>query len=209
VKITKEMIRAKFGDDYVATERTFRLGIGKFFSYHIAERFQDKRVLETCTGGGFCTISLARVAEHVVTVEVDPDHQLQAAENIERAGLGAKVTFISGDILSGDVLKRCGNFDAAFLDPDWAIAGTDHVYRFKNSNTRPPSDLLLASLLGRCDSVALVLPASVDQEELDGLPQHELETLYLDGMPELVCLYFGPLMHSPGLATSWYATAPR
>ncbi len=34
-------------------------------------------------------------------------------------------------------------FDAAFLDPDWALSGPSHVYRFQRSNTRPPADMLL------------------------------------------------------------------
>jgi hypothetical protein len=207
MSITEEKIRAKFGGDYVATAQTYRLGIGTFFSRHIADRFQGRRVLETCTGAGFCTISLAKVAEHVTTIEIDPAHHRQAVANIERAGLRPKVTLVSGDVMAVEVLDRCGPFDAAFLDPDWAVTGPDHVYRFKSSNTRPPSDLLLARILERCDNVALILPASIPAEELDGLRQHERETLILDGARELLCLYFGSLMQSPSTATEWYASS--
>ena len=46
-------IRAKFGDDYVAGERTFRMGIDARFTRRLAERFRNRAVLETCTGAGF------------------------------------------------------------------------------------------------------------------------------------------------------------
>ena len=64
-------IREKFGDDYIADERTFIMGIDQRFTRHFAERFIDLNILETCTGAGFTTISLARTAKHVITVEID------------------------------------------------------------------------------------------------------------------------------------------
>jgi 16S rRNA G966 N2-methylase RsmD len=102
MEISNENIRAKFGDDYVATAHTFRLGIGIFFSSHIADRYRGLRVLETCTGGGFCTISLAKVAAHVITVEIDREHRDQACANVARAGLQSKVTFVPGDVMVED-----------------------------------------------------------------------------------------------------------
>jgi hypothetical protein len=204
--ITPAEIRAKFGGDYVATAQTFRLGIGRFFSRHLAERFRGRRVLETCTGAGFCTIALAEVAEHVTTVEIDPDHQKQASVNVGKAGLLPWVTFFSGDVLADGTLDSCGRFDAAFLDPDWAVTGPEHVYRFRRSNMRPPADVLLAKILERIDDVALILPPSIAEVEFDGLPQHECEILFLDGSRELFCLYFGSLMQRQGF-TDWHACA--
>jgi hypothetical protein len=86
-------IRAKFGDDYTATESTFRLGIDIRLTRAMAERFAGMRVLETCTGAGFTTIALAEVAAHVTTVEIDPEHQAQAHQRTA-AQLLAKVDFI-------------------------------------------------------------------------------------------------------------------
>ena len=97
-------IRKKFGDDYVADDYTFAMGIDHRFTTHIAERFKGRRVLETCTGAGFTTIALARVAEHVTTVEIDPSHQAQARKNVARAGLSDNVDFISGDTLDEALL---------------------------------------------------------------------------------------------------------
>ena len=65
-------IQEKFGEKYVADERTFTMGIDQRFTVHMAERFQDLKLLETCTGGGFTAIALARVTKRVVTVEIDP-----------------------------------------------------------------------------------------------------------------------------------------
>ena len=52
-------IRDKFGDDFIATDLTFKMGMHHRFTAHIAERFRGGKVLETCTGAGFTTIFLA------------------------------------------------------------------------------------------------------------------------------------------------------
>jgi hypothetical protein len=67
-------IRTKFRGDYVADERTFVMGIDFRLASHIAGRFANVTVLETCTGGGFTTTALARVARHVVAVEINRAH---------------------------------------------------------------------------------------------------------------------------------------
>jgi hypothetical protein len=154
-------IRAKFGDDYVATDDTFRLGIDTRFTKHFAARFIGRVVLETCTGAGFTTIALAE-----------------------------------------GFLDSCPPFDSAFLDPDWAVSGPGHMYRFRNSNMRPPADLLLRSVLARTHDVAIVLPPLVDTGELADLPPHECERLFLGAVHELYCLYFGTLARTHG-PTEW------
>ena len=93
----EKAIRAKFGDAYAADDDTFTMGIDHRLTEHMAERFRGRSVLETCTGAGFTTLALARVAEHVWTVEIDPSHQAQAQHNVTRAGLSDCVDFISGD----------------------------------------------------------------------------------------------------------------
>ena len=135
-------IREKFGDDYIADEQTYKMGIDHRFAAHFAERFGNRRVLETCTGGGFTTIPLARAAKHVITVEINASHQAQAIRNVKKAGLSSQVTFIHGNILDLSLLNNLPSVDAAFLDPDWAVTGPDHIYRLIQSNTQPPADML-------------------------------------------------------------------
>jgi tRNA A58 N-methylase Trm61 len=94
-----DAIREKFGGDYVASDRTFVMGIDQRFTAHFADRFRGLFVLETCTGAGFTTISLARTAKHVTTVEIDLTHKEQAVRNVEKAGLSPLVTFIQGSTL--------------------------------------------------------------------------------------------------------------
>jgi predicted O-methyltransferase YrrM len=106
-------IRAKFGMDYVASEQTFSMGIDRRFAATMAERCRNRLVLETCTGGGFTTIELARVAAHVITVEIDPAHQEQAKQNLATAGSLDKVTFVLGDILLEDTWEALPGIDAA------------------------------------------------------------------------------------------------
>lgn len=191
-------IRRKFGGDYVADGRTFKMGIDQRFTRHIAERFRGRRVLETCTGAGFTTIPLARAASHVVTFEIDPENQRQALQNVERAGLLDKVTFVAADVLGPGVLDACPPFDSAFLDPDWADSGPGHLFRFRRSNMRPPADTLLDRVFGYTPNAALILPPHLEPRELEGLPEHERELLCLGGRHELYCLYFGNLSRSNG-----------
>ena len=187
------MIREKFGDDYMADECTFIMGIDQRFTKHFAERYIDLNVLETCTGAGFTTLSLARTAKHVFTVEIDETNQEKAINNIKKAGLSSNVTFVLGNILSPKTLKVISQVDAVFVDPDWAVTGPDHEYRFQQSNTQPPADAVLENMLKITDNVAIVLPPFMKVEEFEGLPKHEREKLYLGESHELYCLYFGKL----------------
>jgi hypothetical protein len=188
-----DAIRAKFGDDYIADDRTFMMGIDQRLTKEIAKRFRDRWVLETCTGAGFTTIALARVAAHVITVEIDPTHQAQARQNLSTAGLLDNVTFVLGDVMNENTRRGSGPVDAAFLDPDWAVTGPEHVHRFLRSSTQPPADTLLEKSFLVTPNIALVLPPSIDIRELDNLPPHERQQLYLHGSHELYCLYFGDL----------------
>lgn len=194
----RRAVREKFGDDYVADDYTFTMGIDQRFTAHLAERFRGGDVLETCTGAGFTTLALARTAKYVTTVEIDPSHLAQAKKNVARAGLSDRVDFVYGDILDEGLLGRLPPVDAAFLDPDWAVTGPDHVFRFIDSNTRPPADLLLERILALTADAAIVLPPLLDLQELRRIPANELESLYKDGRHELYCLYFGALAHNPG-----------
>lgn len=191
-------IRKKFGDDFIADERTFIMGIDRRFTTHFAERFKDLTVLETCTGAGFTTISLAETAQHVITVELNNEHQRQAIYNVGKAELSSKVTFIHGNVMAPYLLEKLPLVNAAFIDPDWAVTGPDHIYRFRNSNTQPPADTLLKEVFEITKNVALVLPPFCDEREFEDLPQHEREKLYLGDSHELFCLYFGDLINTAG-----------
>ena len=187
------VIRSKFGEGLVADAHTFVMGIDRRFTTVIAQRFRDRRVLETCTGAGFSTIELARVAAHVTTAEINPAHQAQARHNVKTAGLLHRVTFVLADIMDETTWEGLPAIEAAFLDPDWAITGPQHVHHFRNSTTRPPADALLDRVFRATRNIALILPPSVAIDEFAGLPLHELQRLYLGERHELYCLYFGDL----------------
>jgi SAM-dependent methyltransferase len=187
-------IREKFGDDYIADEHTFNMGIDQRFTTHFAERFTGFSVLEACTGAGFTTISLARTANHVFTVEIDKSIQKQAVANVEKAGLSNKVSFYHGSILDQGLLNNLPSVDTTFIDPEWASTGPNHVYRFIDSNTQPPADTVLSKLFKITENVAIVLPPFIEVQEFNNLQEHEREKLYLGESHELVCLYFGKLI---------------
>ncbi|MCG8566050.1 MAG: hypothetical protein MI747_13310 [Desulfobacterales bacterium] len=191
--MTPSDIRDKFGDDYQADADSFIMGIDQRFTRHFAQRFQGLNVLETCTGAGFTTLSLARTARHVHTVEIDDTRRDMARANLDRAGLSHRITFWPGSIMDPELRTSLPRVDAAFMDPDWAVTGPDHIYRFQGSNTRPPADLLLAAMMDLTENLALVLPPFIDPGELASLPGHERESLFLEGSHELFCLYFGGL----------------
>jgi 16S rRNA G966 N2-methylase RsmD len=194
----KESIRAKFGADYSADERTFRMGIDVRFANHIADRFKGRIVLETCTGGGFATIALARRASHVFSVEIDPERKKEAEKNAAIAGVKGNITFIRSDIFDLEIDSLPRTIDAALIDPDWADTGTTHVYRFLDSTTLPPSDWILEYLGDYTENITLVQPPFVERREFEQLQPHELEKLYLSGNHELSCLHFGQLRRTVG-----------
>jgi hypothetical protein len=191
-------IRRKFGDDYEATDNLYTMGIDRRFTEYIARRYENKLVLESCTGGGFTTISLARAARHVFTYEIDPLHQSIAQKNIAIAGLEEKVTLILGDVLDSETVDQSVEYDAALLDPDWAVSGDNHIFKFKNSNTRPPADILLNYISELTPNIALILPPFIDISELNSLPEHELQSLYIGDEHVLYCVYFGDLIVTTG-----------
>ncbi|MBS0393054.1 MAG: O-methyltransferase [Proteobacteria bacterium] len=83
-----------------------------------------RRVLEIGSLGGFSTIWLARGLEpggHVVSLELDPGHAAIARANLERAGLGQRVTIRIGaalDTLPALAAERAAPFDLVFIDAD-------------------------------------------------------------------------------------------
>ena len=96
--MNRDAIRSKFGADYCANDRTFRMGLDVRFTDHLADRFKGRVVLETCAGGGFTSIALARKAEYVFSVEIDSERLFDAKRNAALAGFRGNVTFIRADI---------------------------------------------------------------------------------------------------------------
>jgi hypothetical protein len=189
----REAIRAKFGADYCANDLTFRMGLDVRFANHLADRFRGRVVLETCTGGGFTTIALARRAKHVFSVEIDLKRQAEAEHNAAIAGVAERITFIWSDIFDLRIESLSKRIDAALIDPDWADTDSNHEYRFIDSTTRPASDKILKYISEYTMNITLVQPPFVDECEFDNLPKHEREKLFMDGNHELWCLHFGEL----------------
>ena len=117
---------------------------------------------------------------------------------MRKAGLVNNVEFILGDCLNSIVLAGVVNVNAAFLDPDWNDVGKNHVYKFIDSNTRPPADILLNRIKKLTPNIALILPPYIQEEEFQGLSLHEFQKIYLEKELALFCLYFGNLINVKG-----------
>lgn len=80
------------------------------------------RILEVGTFTGYSALCMAEAMPadgHVITLELRADHAAKAAEHIELAGLGERITVMQGPAL--DSLARLeGPFDMAFIDADKA-----------------------------------------------------------------------------------------
>lgn len=189
----KEKIIKKFGNNYYADDYSFIMGIDVRFADHLAQRFKDYIVMETCSGAGFTTILLAKYARHVYSVDIDEIRLEIAKKNAQIAGLQNKITFLNGDVTETKTLELIPNVDSAFIDPDWAVSGENHVFRFLNSNTNPPSDKLLELINTKTPNITLIQPPKIDKKEFEILLPHECEYLYLNNQHELYCLHFGKL----------------
>lgn len=196
--MNKEKIINKFGKLYYADDYSFIMGIDIRFADHLAQRFINHIVMETCSGAGFTTLALAKYAKHVYSIEVDRFRFELAKKNSQIAGLEDKITFINGDVTETKILKLLPNIDSAFIDPDWAITGENHVFRFLNSNTQPPSDKLLELVNTMTPNITLVQPPGINKKEFEKLLLHECEYLYLNNQHELYCLHFGELKKTIG-----------
>jgi 16S rRNA G966 N2-methylase RsmD len=190
-----EKIKQKFGDSYCVDEDTFRLGINIKFTDHLAQRFKGKMVLETCTGGGFTTLSLAKYADHVFTFEIDKKRLEDAKKNCKKAGVDNKISYFNMDIYEINGMDIRNVINAAFLDPDWNNAEKDYIYRFRNSMTVPKSDILLREIQEITENITLVQPPYIDIGEFNELREHEFEKLYIDNELALFCLHFGNIMN--------------
>ena len=201
VFMDKQTIIDKFGSAFIANEHTYKMGIDIRFTDHLALRFKNLTVLETCSGGGFSSISLARYAKHVYSFDIDQSRIRDARANAVIAGVDSKITFLHDDIYNGiKQTELMGRIEASFIDPDWADTGSHHIYKFINSNTRPPSDHLLTMILKLNSNVTLIQPPFIPVGEFSHLPNHELECLYMNNSLELYCLHFGILAATHGMS---------
>ncbi|HEY4515758.1 MAG TPA: methyltransferase domain-containing protein [Candidatus Paceibacterota bacterium] len=189
----QDSILQKFGADYVVDEDTYKMGVHHILADKIAKRFSShKFCLDTCLGAGFMTIAIAKCVDKVIGVDIDPLHLDQAKQNAKTASVEDKVEFFEGDVL--EVIDKIGEFDSAFLDPDWAKVGEgkeNHVLEL--SQMMPRADFLLDKVFEKTKNVCLRLPKEFDLNKLENLPPHESESIYQDGKLKFYCIYFGDL----------------
>lgn len=177
----------KIGKNLHFNDHTLLYGITPRLGKHLAERFKGMCILETCTGAGFLTIELAKVARKVITVDINVEALNQAKHNTQVENVDSKIIFLQGDVLSQNILGQIPVIEGAILDPVW-----NHP-DLSLAHMSPPAQLLYETIKRKTENIALILPSSAEKKSLESFPEHEQELLYLDGIPALMCLYFGDL----------------
>jgi predicted O-methyltransferase YrrM len=76
-----------------------------------------RRILEIGTLTGYSTIWLARAAEHVTTLELDPGNAEIARRHLEAAGVADRVDLLVGPAVES-LATLTGPFDLIFIDAD-------------------------------------------------------------------------------------------
>jgi caffeoyl-CoA O-methyltransferase len=79
-----------------------------------------RRILEVGTFTGYSAICMAEALPadgHITTLELDGDHAAKAAEHVELAGFGDRVSIVQGNALDSLAALE-GPFDLAFIDAD-------------------------------------------------------------------------------------------
>jgi 16S rRNA G966 N2-methylase RsmD len=195
----KNDIIEKFGSPLIVNDDTYILGIDVKLSDHLAYRFKDKIVIESCAGGGLTTINLAKYAQHVYTFEIDKNRCMDVKKNCRKMGIDNRVTIFNQSVYEINRMEIKDKINAAFLDPDWNNRIENYKYQFKNSMTQPASDELLKMTMKITKNITLVQPPFIDETEFSGLALHEFEQLYLNNELALYCLHFGTLKRRIGV----------
>ena len=147
----------------------------------LAQMAQAKHILEVGTLGGYSTIWLARALPddgQLVSLEIDPDHEKVARENLERAGLGPNVQIVTGAALDSlRNMQPSAPFDFIFIDADKQnnVNYVDQAIRLARSGATIIVDNVVRD--------GCVLDASSDDERIIGtrkLFEHIANHLRLD-----------------------------
>ncbi len=143
---TRDIAARKLGDwsrDGLFTKALLEQASRTPIAEHRAAFFAGrKNVLEIGTGTGSDTAALARVCEHVTTIEADPERLALAKHNLQVQNI-SNVTFLQGEATEIVPLLDPSQFDALFADP---ARRTKDGTRIKSAESYSPTLEWLLSL---------------------------------------------------------------
>lgn len=129
-------------------QQASRESIASYRARYFAGR---KHILEIGTGTGSDTAALARVAEHVTTIDGDPDTCELAKRNLSLQGI-TNVTFLVGK--AEELIPSLTNpFDALFADPMRRTKSGERVW--SGEDYAPPLSFLLGLQIGSLRAIKI------------------------------------------------------
>lgn len=129
-------------------QQASRESIASYRARYFAGR---RHILEIGTGTGSDTAALARVAEHVTTIDGDPDTCELAKRNLSLQGI-TNVTFLVGK--AEELIPSLTNpFDALFADPMRRTKSGERVW--SGEDYAPPLSFLLGLQIGSLRAIKI------------------------------------------------------
>jgi SAM-dependent methyltransferase len=169
-----------------ATDRDVRFGTPELVAQYRAQRIaavKPDTIIELGAGAGFQTKEFARVAKHVIAVDIDGDRLARAKE------LPGNVTCIAGDALDPNVIEQVRSLvhgsAVLFLDPERPPASAQRTVEEINPDPRR----VFAVYGPMCDALAVELPPFLHEMPFPC----EREYLSVDGQLNRLTVYTGTL----------------
>ncbi|MBN2141804.1 class I SAM-dependent methyltransferase [Candidatus Woesearchaeota archaeon] len=149
-----------------------------------AARLACERIADIGCGIGLQSFSFRKKCRHVIGIDIDGSKIMKAKKN---AGIlkFRNIEFFEGDALSPEMVEKCNDCEAIFLDPE---RDTTEDSR-KVESIRPNIYTFLKTYEKITDRIAIEFPPQIKDVPLNC----EREYASVDGKLNRLTLYFGPL----------------
>ncbi len=166
-------------------EEDIRWATPEVVAAYRAERLKCKVIADIGCGIGFQSFAFAKTCKKVYAVEIDKDKIALAKKNAGSLGI-KNIEFIHGDALSEKVLKKLGDVEMVFCDPERLPEESKRSV----GTIKPSIPELLKKYGSITENMAIEFPPQITDIPFDC----EKEYVSVDGALNRLNLYFGKLM---------------